>query len=65
MQRPTLNEWDFAEEEVIKKEGPVEEHKSQPTDVRDDETSRQRLHAQAKVLADEMWIAEQRNHEQK
>ena len=23
VQRPTLNEWDFAEEEVIKKEGPM------------------------------------------
>ena len=58
--RPTLNKWNFAEEEVIKKEGPEEEHNSQPADTRDDEMSRQRLLAQAKVLADEMWIAEQR-----
>ena len=60
VQHPTLNEWDFVEEEVIKKEGPEEEHDSKPADTRDDETSRQRLLAQAKVMADEMWIAEQR-----
>ena len=60
VQRPTLSEWDFAEEEVIKREGPEEEHNSQPADTRDDEMSRQRLLAQAKVMADEMWIAEQR-----
>ena len=61
-----MKRWESGEDESqkvqrpTKKEGPEEEKNSQPPDITDDETSRQRLLAQAKVMADEMWIAEQR-----